>query len=81
MLAQHRILSVGTDAKLLSTRQTLLSSRGYDTMTATLDDVEEIVLHHLMASPEFSRDLFIGHAGALPKTGAASCLGLFLVAR
>ena len=41
MLAQHRILSVGTDAKLLSTRQTLLSSRGYDTRIATLDDVEE----------------------------------------
>jgi DNA-binding response OmpR family regulator len=38
---QSRILTVGTDADLLSTRQALLVSRGYDSVIATLDDFEE----------------------------------------
>jgi hypothetical protein len=37
----YRILSVGTDVRLLETRHALLASRGYDPVTATPEDVDE----------------------------------------
>jgi hypothetical protein len=37
----YRILSVGTDQKLLQTRHALLASRGYDPLIATPEDVDE----------------------------------------
>jgi hypothetical protein len=37
----YRILSIGTDVKLLETRHALLASRGYDPQIATPEDVEE----------------------------------------
>jgi hypothetical protein len=39
----YRILSVGTDVKLLETRHALLASRGYDSLIATPEDVDEKV--------------------------------------
>ena len=38
---RYRVLTVGTDASLLSTRQALLRSRGYDSLIATLEDFDE----------------------------------------
>jgi DNA-binding response OmpR family regulator len=38
---RYRILSVGIDLDLLSTRQALLASRGYDSLIATPADFEE----------------------------------------
>jgi DNA-binding response OmpR family regulator len=37
----HRVLTVGIDMGLLSTRQALLASRGYDPVIATPNDVDE----------------------------------------
>jgi DNA-binding response OmpR family regulator len=37
----YRVLIVGTDADLLTTRQPLLASNGYDSMVATPEDVDE----------------------------------------
>jgi DNA-binding response OmpR family regulator len=36
-----RVLTVGTDVDLLATRQALLVSRGYDSLIATPEDVDE----------------------------------------
>ena len=36
-----RILSIGVDTYLLRTREALLASKGYDTLTATPQDVED----------------------------------------
>ena len=38
---RNRILAVGTDVDLLSSRQALLISRGYDSLIATPEDVDE----------------------------------------
>jgi DNA-binding response OmpR family regulator len=38
---QYRVLTVGIDVDLLSTRQALLTSRGYDSLIATPNDVDE----------------------------------------
>jgi DNA-binding response OmpR family regulator len=38
---QYRVLTVGIDVDLLSTRQALLTSRGYDSLIATPRDVDE----------------------------------------
>ena len=38
---RYRILTVGIDVDLLSTRQALLTSRGYDSLIATPRDVDE----------------------------------------
>jgi DNA-binding response OmpR family regulator len=38
---RYRVLTVGRDVALLSTRQALLVSRGYDSLIATPDDVHE----------------------------------------
>jgi PleD family two-component response regulator len=40
----YRILSVGTDEKLLETRHALLASSGYDPLSATPEDVYEKLL-------------------------------------
>jgi DNA-binding response OmpR family regulator len=36
-----RILTVGTDVDLLTTRQAVLTSRGYESLIATPEDVDE----------------------------------------
>lgn len=38
---QYRVLTVGKDVSLLATRQALLVSRGYDSLIATPEDVDE----------------------------------------
>jgi DNA-binding response OmpR family regulator len=38
---RYRILTVGVDVSLLSTRQALLTSCGYDSLIATPEDVDE----------------------------------------
>jgi len=38
---QYRVLSVGTDPSLLTTRQALLASEGYESLIATPEDVDE----------------------------------------
>ena len=38
---QYRVLTVGIDVDLLTTRQALLTSRGYDSLIATPKDVDE----------------------------------------
>jgi hypothetical protein len=38
---RYRVLSVGTDVDLLTTRQALLASRGYDSLIAMPKDVDE----------------------------------------
>ena len=38
---RYRVLAVGTDVDLLTTRQAVLASRGYDSMIATPKDVDE----------------------------------------
>jgi hypothetical protein len=37
---RYRVLTVGTDVNLLTTRQALLVSRGYDSLIATLGDID-----------------------------------------
>jgi hypothetical protein len=41
---RYRVLTVGTDVSLLTTRQALLVSRGYDSLIATLHDFDEKLL-------------------------------------
>jgi DNA-binding response OmpR family regulator len=56
----YRVLTVGIDVDLLSTRQALLRSRGYDSLIATPADVDEklqsgkfdLVILSVMLSPE-----------------------------
>jgi hypothetical protein len=38
---RYRILAIGIDMGLLETRQALLTSRGYDSVIATPEDVDE----------------------------------------
>jgi DNA-binding response OmpR family regulator len=38
---RYRVLTVGTDVDLLTVRQALLVSRGYDSLIATPEDVDE----------------------------------------
>jgi DNA-binding response OmpR family regulator len=38
---RYRILTVGTDVGLLTTRQALLTSRGYDSLIVTPDEFDE----------------------------------------
>jgi CheY-like chemotaxis protein len=38
---RYRILTVGTDVDLLTTRQAVLASRGYESLIATPEDVDE----------------------------------------
>jgi DNA-binding response OmpR family regulator len=38
---RYRVLTAGTDVGLLTTRQALLTSRGYDSVIATPADVDE----------------------------------------
>jgi DNA-binding response OmpR family regulator len=38
---QYRVLSVGIDPGLLKTRQALLASRGYDSVIATPEEVDQ----------------------------------------
>jgi hypothetical protein len=38
---RYRVLTVGIDMGLLETRQALLTSRGYDSVIATPEDVDE----------------------------------------
>jgi hypothetical protein len=38
---RYRVLTVGTDVDLLSTRQALLRSRGYDSLITTFQDFDE----------------------------------------
>jgi DNA-binding response OmpR family regulator len=38
---RYRILTIGIDMGLLETRQALLTSRGYDSVIATPEDVDE----------------------------------------
>lgn len=38
---RYRVLTVGTDVGLLTTRQALLVSRGYDSLIATPEDLDE----------------------------------------
>jgi|ERR1700722_9589057 DNA-binding response OmpR family regulator len=38
---RYRVLTVGTDVDLLTTRQALLVSRGYDSLIATPEDLDE----------------------------------------
>jgi DNA-binding response OmpR family regulator len=57
---RFRVLTVGTDVGLLATRQALLVSRGYDSLIATPEDVDEklhsgkfdLVILSVMLSPE-----------------------------
>jgi hypothetical protein len=57
---RFRVLTVGTDVGLLATRQALLVSRGYDSLIATPEDVDEklhsgkfdLVVLSVMLSPE-----------------------------
>ena len=56
----YRILTVGIDAGLLSSRQALLTSRGHDSLIATPRDVDEklqsgkfdLVILSVMLSPD-----------------------------
>jgi DNA-binding response OmpR family regulator len=38
---RYRVLTVGTDVGMLATRQALLVSRGYDSLIATPEDLDE----------------------------------------
>jgi len=38
---RYRVLTIGPDVELLTTRQALLASRGYDSVIATPEDFEE----------------------------------------
>jgi hypothetical protein len=57
---QYRVLSVGIDVDLLTTRQALLASQGYDSEIATPTGVDEklrsatfdLVIFSVMLSPE-----------------------------
>jgi DNA-binding response OmpR family regulator len=59
----YRVLTVGIDTGLLSTRQALLTSRGYDSVIATPNEVDEklhsgtfdLVILSVMLSPEDKR--------------------------
>jgi DNA-binding response OmpR family regulator len=60
---QYRILTVGIDVRLLTTRQALLVSHGYDSLIATPEDFDEklsagkfdLVILSVMLSPEEKR--------------------------
>jgi DNA-binding response OmpR family regulator len=62
---QYRVLTVGIDVDLLSTRQALLTSRGYDSLIATPKDVDEklhsgrfdLVILSVMLSQEEKRQI------------------------
>jgi DNA-binding response OmpR family regulator len=62
---RYRILTVGIDVDLLSTRQALLTSRGYDSLIATPRDVDEklqsgrfnLVILSVMLSQEEKRHI------------------------
>jgi DNA-binding response OmpR family regulator len=62
---QYRVLSVGIDLGLLTTRQALLASRGYDSEIATPEDVDEklrsgtfdLVILSVSLSPEEKRHI------------------------
>jgi DNA-binding response OmpR family regulator len=62
---QYRVLTVGIDVDLLTTRQALLTSRGYDSLIATPKDVDEklhsgrfdLVILSVMLSLEEKRDI------------------------
>jgi DNA-binding response OmpR family regulator len=62
---RYRILSVGTDLALLNTRQAVLASYGYDSLTATPEDFDEklnsgrfdLVILSVMLSEQDKRDM------------------------
>jgi DNA-binding response OmpR family regulator len=62
---RHRVLTVGIDVVLLTTRQALLASRGYDSLIATPRDVDEklqsgrfdLVILSVMLSQEEKRQI------------------------
>ena len=62
---RYRVLTVGIDVDLLSTRQALLTSRGYDSLIATPKDVDEkldsgrfdLVILSVMLSQEEKRQI------------------------
>jgi hypothetical protein len=57
---RYRVLIVGIDVDLLMTRQALLASRGYDSLIATPEDIDEklqsgrfdLAILSVMLSPE-----------------------------
>jgi len=61
----HRVLTVGIDVDLLTVRQALLASRGYDSLIATPEDVDEklhsgrfdLVILSVMLSQEEKRHI------------------------
>jgi DNA-binding response OmpR family regulator len=62
---RYRVLTVGTDVDLLTARQALLASRGYDSLIATPEDVDEklhsgrfdLVILSVMLSQEEKRHI------------------------
>ena len=54
---RYRILAIGIDMGLLETRQALLTSRGYDSVIATPEDVDE-----KLPSGRFDLVIFLGDA-------------------
>lgn len=62
---RYRVLIVGIDIGLLETRQALLASRGYDSVIATPEDVDEklqsgrfdLAILSVMLSPEKKREI------------------------
>jgi DNA-binding response OmpR family regulator len=63
--SRYRILSVGTDLALLNSRQAVLGSYGYDSLTATPEDFDEklnsgrfdLVILSVMLSEQDKRDM------------------------
>jgi DNA-binding response OmpR family regulator len=64
-VTRYRILSVGTDLDLLKTRQAVLASCGYDSLSATPEDFDEklrsgrfdLVILSVMLSEQEKRDI------------------------
>jgi DNA-binding response OmpR family regulator len=62
---RYRVLTVGIDVDLLTVRQALLASRGYDSLIATPEDVDEklhsgrfdLVILSVMLSQEEKRHI------------------------